>query len=108
MALKLLLRFLYRLVLLGWRIVRPIIVGVRLIIEQDGAVMLVRHTIVVFSCDDFHLIGQKTIEIERADFFSRGPSAERCLSGKPAQDNRVCRKHPPPRRWPLVTSGAPG
>ena len=44
MSLKPVLRFLYRLNLLRWRIVRPVLVGVRLIIDRDGAVMLVQHT----------------------------------------------------------------
>jgi ADP-ribose pyrophosphatase YjhB (NUDIX family) len=44
MTLKPLLRLLYRLNMLRWRIIRPILVGVRLIIERDGAVMLVRHS----------------------------------------------------------------
>lgn len=38
------LRIAYRLMLVYWRITKPVFVGVRLILIQDGQVLLVRHT----------------------------------------------------------------
>lgn len=41
---KSLFRLAYRLYALQWRITRPLIIGVRLILVQDGHVLLVKHT----------------------------------------------------------------
>lgn len=41
---KWLFRLAYRLYALQWRITRPLIIGVRLILVQDGHVLLVKHT----------------------------------------------------------------
>lgn len=41
---KVLLPFIYRLYSLTWRITRPLFVGVRIILVQDGQVLLVRHS----------------------------------------------------------------
>jgi len=39
-----LLRLIYRIYSLHWWIMRPLVVGVRIILAQDGKVLLVRHT----------------------------------------------------------------
>lgn len=41
---KVLLPLIYRLYRLSWRITRPLFVGVRIILVQDGQVLLVRHS----------------------------------------------------------------
>ena len=41
---KVLLPWIYRLYRLSWRITRPLFVGVRIILVQDGQVLLVRHS----------------------------------------------------------------
>jgi len=69
---KTLLRFLYALNRLRWRIVRPITLGVKLLLVQEGGICLVRHTYQ----SGWHLVGGGVKRGERMEEAGRREARE--------------------------------